>query len=850
MAAAVVLRAGPAVRLPLALLAVAALAAAGAAALLPAREAAPPTVPPPPAAAAADAPAEPKPRVDRFGDPLPDGAAGRLGTVRLRHDFMIHSVHFAPDGKSVLAVAGASTARAASRWDVATGRELPAPKLSNHSIGVAYSPDGRTLLCTADKGLNLRDVATGAEVRRFDGPRSLLAVAFSPDGKLVASGGHEKSVHVWEAATGRETMSVQNLPHSVWSVVFAPRGEPALAAAVLDGTVRCFDPATGLEKWKQQAHPKSALQLAYAPDGRTLASVAEDGDAACLMDAATGKVLRRLRPEGERAGPESICFSPDGKLLATGGRDGLVRLWDPDSGKEVRHWRVSSYRVNSVAFSPDGRTLASCGGMNSAVGLSDVATGKPLFPPDGHFGLVNDLWFSADRKSLTSIGRDRRMLVWDMATQRNAERPLAAPGGGLLTTARTPDGRILATAEWLGGPVRVQDAATGKELASLGRDGTGMWALRFSPDGRLLTSGGKDRVITLWDVGRRKKVRQLEGHKEAIAQLAFSPDGHTLASTTWPEGPRLERGVQLWDVATGTKLRRLDDPSEFPNVVFSPDGKLLAVAESYHERGVRVYEVATGKERFRGVPVLRAAGLAFSPDSRLLAASGADGDDRIVLWETATWREVRQFRGHYGGALCLAFSADHRTLASGGADSTILLWDLTGGSDDGWPKPPPPQESWGDLRGDAATANRAVWALAGDPRRSVPLLVEKLRPAPAPDPAEVRRLVADLDAAEFRTRSRAEAALVKLGEPAAPALRELLKGELSPEARRAVGRLLASWEAAPEGLRAARAVQALEYAATPDARRALAELAAGRGGLRVTDEARAALRRLDCSGRL
>jgi hypothetical protein len=353
---------------------------------------------------------------------------------------------------------------------------------------------------------------------------------------------------------------------------------------------------------------------------------------------------------------------------------------------------------------------------------------------------------------------------------------------------------------------------------------------------------------------------------DAVGRLVFSPDGRTLVSTPETEGGLKDRMVRLWDVtprgdAPGRPLRSLANLGLWPNPAFSPDGSLVAVSNwsgpglTFRvDGGVHVWEAATGKERFRGADDLGAYCAAFSADGRLLAAAGADGDNRVVVWETATWHKVGTFRGHHGGALALAFSPDHRTLATGGVDSTILLWDLTGGSDGGRRRAglrtaAEREAAWAALRGNAAAAYRAVWALAEDPRRAVPLLAGRLRPVPPPDARAVARLAADLDAADFATRDKAAAALAEMGEPAAPALRELLKGELAPEARRTLSRLLESWEAAPASLRQLRAVQALEYAATPDARRALAELARGPADARLTREARAALRRLDARPR-
>jgi hypothetical protein len=214
----------------------------------------------------------------------------------------------------------------------------------------------------------------------------------------------------------------------------------------------------------------------------------------------------------------------------------------------------------------------------------------------------------------------------------------------------------------------------------------------------------------------------------------------------------------------------------------------------------------------------------------------------------ATGQEVACFNGHKSYVGALAFTPDGRTLATGSGDSTILLWDLTGHAQDGRPRheglsPDRLERCWADLRGDARAAYRAVWALACNPREAAPFLDRQLGLAPA-DPSRLARLVAALDADSFADREPATAELERLGDAAAPALRKLRDDAASAEARRRADALLDKLASGPEWLRARRAVAALEYAGTREARRVLEGLATGSGGSRLAAEARAALDRL------
>jgi hypothetical protein len=221
----------------------------------------------------------------------------------------------------------------------------------------------------------------------------------------------------------------------------------------------------------------------------------------------------------------------------------------------------------------------------------------------------------------------------------------------------------------------------------------------------------------------------------------------------------------------------------------------------------------------------------------------------VRLWELATGKERRRFQGHAGDVSGLAFTEDGKALLTGSQDTTALVWGVTR------PDEPPTAalsdkdlaRLWDDLAGeDAARAWQAVCRLAASPAESVPFLRGRLRPVAEPDPRQLARLIADLDSDRFEVRGQAQRDLEKLGELAAPALREALKSP-SAEVRRKAEALLAKADSlAPsaEALRGLRAVEALEHAGTPEARRLLEALSRGAAAARLTCEARLALGRL------
>jgi hypothetical protein len=349
--------------------------------------------------------------------------------------------------------------------------------------------------------------------------------------------------------------------------------------------------------------------------------------------------------------------------------------------------------------------------------------------------------------------------------------------------------------------------------------------------------------------------------------VAFSPDGRTLVASGRSE-PKAGK-MRLWDAATGRNLPAVAEvingsltalggpsfprsPLVEPRVVFSPDGRLLAMNGAM--KGIPVWEALTGRERSRlagheGPTV----GVAFSADGRTLASAGYDGTVR--LWDAEDGKELRKLTGHRGKVNALAFTPDGRTLISGGDDTTLLFWDVAGVTRRKRPEVRLGAKEWDtlwtDLSGpDAGKAHRAIARLSAAPAETVPALKGQLRPAPAEDARRLPKLLADLDADEFEVRDKATHELERLGAAARASLdHERGRPGLSPENRRRLDGLLKRLDAPPSGerLRELRAVEVLERIGTPEARRVLEALAKGEPDARLTREAKAALGRLSPS---
>ncbi len=401
-----------------------------------------------------------------------------------------------------------------------------------------------------------------------------------------------------------------------------------------------------------------------------------------LENAAALPLQRRLA--GHTEAVLSVAFSPDGKTLATGSDDKTARLWDTATGKQIRApLTAHTGPVLEVAFSPDGKTLATSSDDKTAR-LWDTATGKQIHAPlTAHTGSVWSVAFSPDGKTLATSSDDKTarlwdtatgMRLWDTATGKQVRAPLTGHTGPVESVAFSPDGKMLATGS-VDRSVRLWDAATGKQVRAPLTAHTGpVLTVAFSPDGKILATGNDDNTVRLWDTATGKEVRApLTGHAETILSVAFSPDGKTLASGSH------DKSVRLWDTAAGREVRAplTGHTGPVESVAFSPDGKTLAT--SSRDKTVRLWDTATGKQvrpplTGHTEPVLS---VAFSPDGKTRTAvgyghgqAGPSSPDRPH--RTCTFGGV-QPRWQDG--------PDGKTLATGGDDNTARLWDTATGKE-------------------------------------------------------------------------------------------------------------------------------------------------------------------------
>jgi WD40 repeat protein len=413
------------------------------------------------------------------------------------------------------------------------------------------------------------------------------------------------------------------------------------------------------EKNRLEGHSGTVISVSVSRDGKTLASGSQDKTIK-LWNLDTGKEIRTL--SGHTEDVWSVSFSPDGKTLASGSDDNTIKLWNLDTGKEISTLSGHTKTVNSVSFSPDGKTLAS-GSDDNTIKLWNLDTGKEIRTLSGH---TEDVWsVSFDGKTLASGSRDSTIKLWNLDAGKEI-RTLSGHTEDVMSVSFSPDGKTLASGSD-DNTIKLWNLDTGKEIRTLSGHTKDVFSVSFSPDGKTLASGSRDSTIKLWNLDTGKEIRTLSGHTNSVMSVSFSPDGKTLASGSW------DKTIKLWNLDTGKEIRTLSGHTKtVRSVSFSPDGKTLASGS--WDKTIKLWNLDTGKE------ICTLSGhtnsvysVSFSPDGKTLASGS--GDKTIKLWNLDTGKEIRTLSGHTNWIRSVSFSPDGKTLASGSDDNTIKLWN-------------------------------------------------------------------------------------------------------------------------------------------------------------------------------
>ncbi len=489
------------------------------------------------------------------------------------------------------------------------------------------SPDGHTIAVVdwADTAVTLVDLGTGGSRRLPDQAGAISALAASPDGRWIASGSSDGMVQL------------------------APT-EPGEARAL-------------------RGHASEVYWVAFSRDSRWLLSMASGAAAVRLWEVEGGATRSLTGPRDLQVGD----VSPDGSLVAFAHQDGTVSLWSASTGERVRSLGRHAGKATRVAFSPDGRWIASIGGDGNIL-VTSGATGAE-HALSGHDGVVEGIAFSPDGRLIASGGSDGEVHLWQV--DGDEERVLGRHPGRVFSLAFSPDGHRLVTRTTGGGgfDARIWDVAT-RQQRGLRCHRAAIFQVAISPDGQRMATGSDDNGVCLWDP-RTGESQRLEGHADLVLSIAFSPDGARLASASF------DGTVRLWDLgACGAAVAGC---SPVPRVLaghrgavwmvaFSPDGRTIASAGA--DATVRLWDATSGEARVLAGHTRVVHAVAFSPDGRQLASAGEDHEIRLWNLETGVGAVLR---GHGDRVNRVTFSRDGRWLVSASDDQSVRRWDVATG---------------------------------------------------------------------------------------------------------------------------------------------------------------------------
>jgi eukaryotic-like serine/threonine-protein kinase len=572
------------------------------------------------------------------GAQLWDIASGKLSRV-LEDSGCVMAVAISPDGKTVLTAGPEQKTRL---WDAANGRLIgELVQDQGASLAIAFSPDGKTIVTAGSGGIaQLWDASTRAKIGE---PLHVLgqiySVAFSRDGKTIATGSSgsraEGEVRLWEAATGKTIAGPFRHPQGVFPVAFSPDGKTVVAGGA-DGKVLFWDVASAAPIRTPLEHQGIVTAVTFSPDGRVLLTAGSG--VVRLWEVESGQpVVEPLR------GPmivTSVPFSPDGQSILISGPEQTARLWSLPAGRQVRVPLPQARAVYRLQFSRDGRSILVniAEGTKAEVRLWDTAAGKPIGPALAHRIPYQSVALSPDGRTIAmatdSAADNPGFRLWDAVTGKPIGELIPFSGFSAPAVAFSRDGKTLLIGGFdsalQGGIAQLVDVASRKVIVpSLMHPGT-VFGAAFSSDGKsvltacadMSTQGGE---VRRWDTRTGEIIGSPLRHQSMVLAVAFSPDDKIILSGS------MDRTARLWDAATGKPIGLpLAHQGRVNAVAFSPDGKIAATASE--DKTIRLWHVATGLPLG---PPLRHQGavktLAFSPDGTSLLSGG---EDRMIrFWQ-------------------------------------------------------------------------------------------------------------------------------------------------------------------------------------------------------------------------
>jgi WD40 repeat protein len=488
--------------------------------------------------------------------------------------------------------------------------------------------------------------------------------AVSPDSSYIVSASWDRTLKVWDVATGDERLTLTGHTSEVRSCAVSPDSR-FIVSASNDHTLKVWDARTGAERLTLTGHTDEVRGCAVSPDGSFIVSASKDHTLK-VWNAQTGTECLALI--GHTRGIRDCAVSPDSNSIVSASDDHTLKVWDAQTGVERLTLTGHTSTVRSCAVSPDGHSIVSASDDHT-LKVWDALTGTERFTLMGHTDEINSCAASSNGSFIVSASDDHTLKVWD--AQTGVERlTLTGHTSTVRSCAVSPDGHFIVSAS-NDHTLKVWDTATGTERLTLIGHTSMVRACAVSPDGSSIVSASRDRTLKIWDAATGVERLTLMGHTGGVFGCAVSPDGNSIVSASW------DKTLKIWDTATGAERLTLTGHTNWAfGCAVSPDGSSIVSASNDHT--LKVWDAATGVERLTLTGHTDSvSSCAVSPDGSCIISASWDGT--LKVWDAATGAERLTLTGHRSAVRSCTVSPDGNSIVSASNDHTLKVWNAQTG---------------------------------------------------------------------------------------------------------------------------------------------------------------------------